>query len=267
MKQTGAEDFSAKELMIVAAAREIMDRDLVFIGLGVPLAAAYLALMTHAPRSKILLESGIVDSVPMGTPISIADPRLAYRCAKSCGGFYALSLLQRGYVDVSLLGGAEVDKYGNINSIVIGDYRRPKIRLPGSGGANDAASHSKRFVILIPHERRRFPEKVSFITSPGYISGPGDRRKAGLMRGGPSRVITNLAVLGFDKWSKMMKLESIHPGVSIKEIESNTGFKLIIPKKIRTTKPPTVEQLKVLRSKIDPDGFFSREHNLQNKSS
>jgi len=260
MKQTCAKDFTSKELMIVAAAREIMDKDLVFIGLGASLAAAYLALMTHAPRAKILVESGIVDSVPVGTPISIADPRLAYRCAKTCGGFYALSLLQRGYVDVSLLGGAEVDKYGNINSTVIGDYRSPNVRLPGSGGANDAASHSKRFVILIPHERRRFPEKVSFVTSPGYILGPHDRKKAGLMRGGPSRVITNLAVLGFHNRSKMMKLESIHPGVSIKEIEGNTGFKLGIPKKIQTTKPPTVEQLRLLRSKIDPDGFFMREH-------
>jgi len=127
--------------------------------------------------------------------MGIADPRLAYKCAKSCGLFYALSILQRGYVDISLLGGAEVDKYGNINSTVIGDYRRPTIRLPGSGGANDAASHSKRTVILVPHEKCRLPERVSFITSPGHIHGPNDRKEAGLERGGPSRVITDLALI------------------------------------------------------------------------
>jgi len=141
---------------------------------------------------------------------------------------------------------------GILNSTVIGDYRRPNIRLPGSGGANDAASHSKRIVILIPHEKRRLPEKVSFITSPGHIQGPDDRKEAGLKGGGPSRVITDLAVLGFHHKSKMMQLISLHPGVSVTEIKKNTGFELIIPKKVRTTEPPTVEQLKLLRSKIDP---------------
>lgn len=266
MKEEYAKDFTTKELMIVAAAREIVDQDVVFIGVGVSLAAAYLAKVTHAPRARILFESGIIDSIPIDTPIGIADPRLSYKCAKSCGLFYALSILQGGYVDVSLLGGAEVDKYGNINSTVIGDYRRPNIRLPGSGGANDAASHSKRTVILIPHKKRRLPERVSFITSPGHIHGPDDRKEAGLKGGGPSRVITDLAVLGFHHKSKMMQLESIHPGVSLTEIEKNTGFELIIPKKARTTEPPTVEQLKLLRSKIDLRGFYTKKCPASNRS-
>lgn len=257
MEEKYTESFTTKELMVVAAAREIADQDLVFIGVGISVAAAYLAKMTHAPGARILFESGIVDSVPIDTPISIADPRLSYKCAKSCGGFYALGCLQRGYVDVSLLGGAEVDKYGNINSTVIGDYRRPSIRLPGSGGANDAASHSRRIVILISHEKRRLPEEVSYITSPGYIHGPDDRKEAGLKGGGPSRVITDLAVLGFHHKSKMMQLESLHPGVSITEVKKNTGFDLIIPKEVRTTEPPTVEQLELLRSKVDRRGFFT----------
>jgi len=259
MEEKYAKNFTTKELMIVAAAREIEDQDVVFIGVGIQLAAAYLAKMTHAPRARIIFESGIIDSIPIDTPISIADPRLSYKCAKNCGGFYALSLLQRGYVDVSLLGGAEVDKYGNINSTVIGDYRRPSVRLPGSGGANDAASHSKRIVILIPHEKRRFPEKVSYITSPGYIHGPEGRKDAGLKGGGPSRVITDLAVLGFHHKSKMMQLESLHPGVSVTEMKKNTGFQLIIPKRVRTTEPPTAEQLKLLRSKIYRPGLYAKK--------
>jgi len=252
MGEKYAKDFTTKELMIVAAAREIADQDVVFVGVGLPLAAAYLAKVTHAPRAGILFESGIVDSTPIDTPIGIADPRLSHNCAKSCGLFYTLSLLQRGYVDISLLGGAEVDKYGNINSTVIGEYRNPTIRLPGSGGANDAASHSKRTVILIPHEKRRLPGKVSFITSPGYIQGPEDRKEAGIKGCGPCRVITDLAVLGFHHKTKMMQVESIHPNVSVAEIRKNTGFELVVSEKVRTTEPPTVEHLKLLRSKIDP---------------
>ncbi len=248
--EKAAENFTLKELMIVAAAREIMDQEIVFVGVGSPLLAAYLAKMTHAPRARILFESGIIDSIPIDSPIGIADPRLSYKCAKNCGLIYTLSLLQRGYIDISLLGGAEVDKYGNINSTVIGNYRRPKIRLPGSGGANDAASHSKRVVILIPHKESRLPEKISYITSPGYIYGPKNREDVGLKGGGPSRVITDLAVLGFHAKNKMMQLESIHPGVSLAEIKKHTGFKLIIPRKVRTTEPPTVEHLKLLRSKM-----------------
>jgi len=264
MREKYAKDFTPKELMIVAAAREIEDQDVVFVGVGLPLAAAYLAKITHAPRARILFESGIIDSIPMDTPIGIADPRLSNKCTKSCGLFYALSLLQKGYVDISLLGGAEVDKYGNINSTVIGNYRRPDIRLPGSGGGSDAASHSKRTVILIPHEKRRLPERVSFLTSPGYISGPGDREKAGLRGGGPSRVITDLAVLGFHHKTKMMQLESLHPGVPLSDVRRNTGFGLIIPKRPRVTRPPTSKQLRLLRSEIDHRGFYANKFGEQN---
>ncbi len=259
MEKKYVKDYSTKELMIVAAAREIVDQDVVFVGVGIQLAAAYLAKLTHAPKSRILFESGVVDSIPVGTPRGIADPRLSYRCAKSCGLFYVLGVLQRGYVDVSLLGGAEVDKYGNINSTVIGDYRRPNIRLPGSGGANDAASHSKRIVIMIPHEKRRFPEQVSFITSPGYLHGSDDRKQTGLNGGGPSKIITDLAVLRFHHQSKIMQIESVHPGVSLKQIKENTGFKLSIPEGGRMTEPPTFEQLKLLRSRIDRNGLYTKK--------
>jgi len=259
MHQRYASEFTANEQMIVAAARQIQDGDVVFVGVGLPLAAACLAKMSHAPKARIVFESGIVDSFPVGTPLGIADPRLSYRCAQSCGLFYALSILQRGYTDVSLLGAAEVDKYGNVNSTVIGDYRRPSIRLPGSGGANDAASHSKRVVILIPHEKRRLPEKVSFVTSPGYMHGPSDRKESGLKGGGPSRIITDLAVLRFHPESKIMQLESVHRDVSVSQVQQNTGFELMIPGEVPTTEPPTVEQLKLLRLKIDQHGVYTKK--------
>lgn len=249
MKDNYPKNFTNEEMMVVAAAREIVDKEVVFLGTGRPLVAGSLAKRTHAPRARMILETGIIDFIPLVNPVSISDPGLKYKAAKTSGVFYAVSLLQRGYVDIGLLGGAEVDKYGNLNSTVIGNYSKPKVRLPGSGGANDFASHAKRTVILMPHEKRRFPEKVSYITSPGFIDGPGGRKKAGLKAGGPSRVITDMAVLGFSHKSKEMQLESIHPGVSVKQIMQNTGFKLIIPKKICTTEPPTLRQLEVLRSR------------------
>jgi acyl CoA:acetate/3-ketoacid CoA transferase beta subunit len=241
------ENFSRKELMIVAAAREIVDRELVFLGLGLPKLAALLAKKTHAPRAVLSIEGGVIDINSFESLMSIGDPRIAFGCAKVCGTFYTLSLLQKGIVDLCLLGGAEVDKFGNINSTVIGNYKRPKTRFPGSGGANDLASHGKRTVIMIPHEKRRFPEKVSYITSPGFVDGPEGRKKAGLKWGGPSRVITDLAVLGFHSKTKTMQLESIHPGVAISEVLDNTGFDLLIPNKVPLTKPPTAKQLSILR--------------------
>jgi glutaconate CoA-transferase subunit B len=247
MEKDSVNKYNHREMMIVAAAREINDHDIVFIGVGAQLTAAYLAKLTHAPNAKILFESGIIDSNPVGMPIGIADPRLSFQCAKTTGIYYALSLLQRGYVDISFLGCAEVDKYGNLNSTVIGNYQKPSIRFPGSGGANDAASHSKKVVILVLHEKRRFPEKVSYVTSPGFIDGPLSREKAGLRGGGPIRVITNLGVLGFDQFSKKMRLESIHRGVTLSNIQENTGFNLILPEKIPLTKPPSPDQLNILR--------------------
>ena len=245
--QVKDENCSRKEMMIVASAREIADQELVYVGIGLPKLAAFLAKKTHAPRAILSIEAGVIDIISFGNPISLGDPKVAAGCAKCCGMFYTLSLLQKGYVDLCLLGGAEVDKFGNINSTVIGDYKKPKIRLPGSGGANDFASNSKRTVIMMPHEKRRFPEKVSYITSPGFIDGPAGRKKAGLKWGGPSRVITDLAVLGFHSETKTMQLESVHPGVSVSEVMDNTGFDLLIPDKVPLTKPPTAKQLRILR--------------------
>ena len=177
-------------------------------------------------------------------------------CAKTAGLYYALSLLQGGFVDLGFLGAAEIDQYGNINSTVIGDYDRPKVRLPGSGGANDIASLAKRVVAIVVHEKRKFPARCNYVTTPGFLSGPGAREKAGLRGAGPVRVISNLAILGFDDASKKMKIESIHPGTTLEEVQDNTGFDLVLPDKIPETPVPTVEELGLLRDVIDPEGIY-----------
>ena len=158
-----------------------------------------------------------------------------------------------GLIDYCFLGGAQIDKYGNLNSTVIGDFARPKVRFPGSGGANDLASLCWRTLVMTPHDKRRFVEKVDFITTPGYLTGPGAREESGLPPDtGPYKVITNLCVLGFDQETKQMKVESIHPGVTREDIINNTGFELLWDEDLKTSLPPTEEELRILREEVDP---------------
>jgi glutaconate CoA-transferase subunit B len=249
--------YSKEELMVVAASKEIKDNEVAIIGTGLPMIAAYLAKYTHAPGVTLFFESGIIDPKPKDLAIGVGDFCLLTDCAKSSGLYYSLSLLQRGYVDLGFLGAAEIDQYGNINSTFIGgEYKRPKMRLPGSGGANDIASLAKRVIVIVPHQKRKFPKKCQYITTPGFLDGPGAREKAGLRGHGPVRVITNLAVLGFDDDSRRMKLETIHPGVRLEEVIENTEFELIIPENVGKTALPTPADLKLLRENIDPDGFY-----------
>jgi acyl CoA:acetate/3-ketoacid CoA transferase beta subunit len=249
MPRTLKNQCTGKELMIIAAARQIKNKDIVFVGAGEHTkCAAYLAKNTHAPMANISFELGMIDTPSMNYIPSFGDPKLRQRSAKVCGTFYCLSLLQRGYVDIGLIGGAEVDKYGNVNSTVIGDYKKPKVRLPGSGGANDFASNLNRYLIMMPHGKRRIPERVSHITTPGFIDGSNARQKAGLRGSGPNLVVTDMAVFNFHPETKTMQLESIHPGYSVEDILANMGFEPIIPKEIPLTQPPTSKQLEILRS-------------------
>ncbi len=245
-----------QEIMAVAAARELRDREVAFIGTGLPMIAAYLAKFTHAPGLTLIFESGIVGARPRGLAIGVGDFKLVSHCQMATSLYYALGLLQGGRVDVGFLGAAEVDQYGNINSTAIGDYRRPKVRLPGSGGANDIASLAKRVILIVMHQRRKFVEKVQYLTTPGYLSGGDARERAGLLGGGPSRVITDLAILGFEPVSKRMQLESLHPGVTLDEVRKETGFELLVPSRFPATEPPTREQIRLLREKIDPEGEY-----------
>lgn len=247
--------FTTDEIMAIAASREIKNGEVCFIGTGLPMVAAYLAKYTHAPDAMLIFESGIIGAQPRHLATGVGDFTLLKNCIKASGLYYALGLLQRGLIDLGFLGAAEIDQYGNLNSTAIGDYGQPKVRLPGSGGANDIGSQAKRTVIIIPHERRKFPRKLHYLTTPGHLGGPGSREAAGLRPGGPTRVITDLAVLGFDGTSKRMKLESLHPGVSLQDVLDNTAFELVIPDEIPLTTVPTAEQVELLR-RIDPTGVY-----------
>ena len=251
-----AKDYTYLELMATAAAHQVKDHEVVFVGTGLPMLASMLALYSHAPNAVILYESGYIGCRNMDTARIIGDVRLMYNLAQVTTMMDVLGLLQTGRIDVGFLGGAQIDKYGNINATVIGDYHRPKVRLPGSGGAGDVATYARRILIITIHEKRRFPEKVDYITSVGWVDGPEGRERAGMHWGGPSKVITDLAIMGFAEKTKQMKLESLHPGKTVEEVQEKTGFELIVPEKIPTTEPPTVMETKILREKVDPTGFF-----------
>jgi glutaconate CoA-transferase subunit B len=190
-------------------------------------------------------------------PISVGDSRTFFRGVMASSMCEIMSACCRGLVDYAFLGGAQIDPYGNINSTCIGNHAKPKVRFPGSGGANDFASFCWKTLVLTVHNNRRFVEKVDFMTSPGYLTGPGAREEAGLPAGsGPHKIITNLAVLGFDEKTKRLRVESLHPGVTLEQVIENTGFELVIPDSIRETEEPTAERLRILREEVDPNSYI-----------
>jgi len=254
-----AGDFSFQELMVAAASRELRDHEVVFVGIGIPQLGALLAQRTHAPNLTLIYESGVVGTRPERLPLSIGDPTLVSGTYGIFNFYETFSmLLQRGFIDVGFVGGAQVDKFGNINSTVIGNYEKPKVRLPGSGGGCEIAGLSKRIVIITPHEKRRMVEKVDFVTSPGFLTGAEAREHAGLS-GGPSAVITTMGVLRFDEKSKEMYLASYHPGLFVDQVKQNTGWDLEVSPNVRETEPPTIEEVEILRKDLDPQGIFLKK--------
>jgi glutaconate CoA-transferase subunit B len=246
-------EYAPYELMAAAGTRELKDGEIVVVGLGLPVIATFLAQRTHAPNITILLELGVVDPEPIEVGVhGLSDPRIWYR-AKVHTNFASTlgAVLHKGLVDVGFLGGLEIDAYGNLNTTLLGDPTGKFRRFTGSGGGNDVASNAKRTVVLIRHEARKLNEAVSFITSPGYLRGDGERENRGL-RGGPSRVITDKAVFGFDPESKRMRLESIHPNTTLEDVLLNMSFKPIVPEVLPVTAPPTAEQVRLIREEIDP---------------
>jgi acyl CoA:acetate/3-ketoacid CoA transferase beta subunit len=250
-------EYTPFELMAVAGARELKDGEVVAVGLGLPVVASFLAKRTHAPNITILFELGVVDPEPVHQGVGLADPRVWYR-AKILSSFVDMlgTVLHKGRVDVGFLGGLETDAYGNLNTTLIGDPKGTFRHFVGSGGANDIASCAQRTIIIIRHEARKLNEAVSFVTSPGYLRGDGDREAAGL-RGGPNRVITDKAIFDFDPESKRMRLVSVHPGTTLEDILANLSFQPIVPGDLPTTEPPTAEQVRLIRHEIDPEGMYA----------
>ena len=251
-------DYNKMELMITLASRNLEDNSTVVVGTGAPCAAAMLSQKTVAPNLVIMFEAGGVGPQLPTMPISVGDSRTFYKGIMATSMAEIMEYCQMGMVDYTFLGGAQIDKFGNLNSTIIGDnYEKPKVRLPGSGGANDLASLAWNTMVMTPHDSKRFVEKVDFLTTPGYLSGKGKREEAGLPPGsGPYKVITDLCVLGYDENEKRMQVESIHPGVDKKQIEDNTGFELLWSDDLIDSKPPTKEELELLRNKVDPYGYI-----------
>jgi glutaconate CoA-transferase, subunit B len=248
-----APEYNMMELMISVASRYLEDGKTVAVGTGAPCAAAMLAQKMHSPNLVILFEAGGVAPMLPQMPISVGDSRTFYRAVMAAGMVEMMTALSRGQVDYSFLGGAQIDKYGNINSTCVGDYYKPKVRFPGSGGANDFASLCWRTMVMTVHSKTRFVEKCDFVTSPGFLTGAGAREAAGLPEGGgPHKIITDLAVMGFDEKTKSMMVESLNPGVDLDKVKAETGFELVIPAKIGQTEPPSEEELRVLREEVDP---------------
>jgi len=248
------DDYTKPELMACCGAREIKDNDVVLVGTGFPTMCANIARHTHAPNARLMQESGVFDAQPKRPALSVGDPCLNPGAAMIGTLLDIMGMfLQAGWVDVGFLSGSQVDKFGNINTTVIGDYNNPKSRLPGSGGANPMGSLAKRVLIIALHDTRRLAERVDFITTPGYIDGAGAREKCGLPPDtGPEVIITNKAVMRFDKATGEAYLATYHPDTSIDEVRENTPWDLKVADDVHETEPPTEEELRVLREVLDP---------------
>lgn len=249
--------YTANELMACQAARQLRDGEVAFVGIGLPNLACNLARRRHAPNLVLIYESGAVGAVPERLPISIGDPALVTGSLSVCSMFDIFSYyLQGGHIDVGFLQGSQIDRFGNLNTTVVGDYVRPSVRLPGSGGACEIASLAKRVLVITPQSKRSFPERVDFITSPGFVDGPGARLRLGLKGDGPAMVITDLGCYEFE--DEEMILTSLHPGHTLEEVKDNIGWDVRVSSRLKTTDAPTSEELRIIREELDPTHLYIR---------
>lgn len=249
--------WTPSEMMVATAARRIKNGDRILVGIGMPNLAANLAKRLHAPQSILIYEAGIIGANPSRLPLSIGDPCLVTGAQSVCSMFEVFSFyVQGGLIDVGFLGAAQIDRFGNLNTTVIGGYDDPKVRLPGSGGACEIASLAKKIILLVPHKKRRFVPKVDFITSPGFLQGRRQRNVLNLAGGGPEVTITDLGVLEFDEGGEMV-LATIHPGVEVEQIKENTGWDLKVSADLGVTEPPTQAEIELLHE-LDPTGLYLR---------
>lgn len=252
--------YSRAELMICVAARLFCDGTTAFIGTGIPMLASMLAMKTHAPNLVPIFEFGGVGAILDDLPRAVGEARTFHRAVAASGICDIMETAQRGFIDYGFLGGAQIDPYGNLNSTVIGRHGQPEVRLPGSGGGNDVGSLCWVTIAIMQHDRRRFVPEVDFITTPGYLSGPGAREEAGLPeRGGPINVVSTLGLMDFDRepgGTCRMRLVATHPGVSVEEVLENTAFDLPVADEVCVNEPPSGEELRLLREEIDPEGLY-----------
>lgn len=252
-----AQEYTPSELLICLSSRVMEDGTTAFIGTGIPMLAASLAQAMHAPNLVPVFEFGGTGAILEKLPLAVGDMRTYNKGIAASGICDIMETSQRGFIEFGFLGGAQIDRYGNLNSTQIGLYKSLKVRLPGSGGANDVGTACWRTIAIMIHDKKRFVEEIDFLTTPGYLTGPGAREEAGLPRGtGPYRVVTNLCTMGYDEESKEMKLLSLNPGITIEQVIENTGFDLHVADEIMHNAPPTEEELYILREKIDPDGLY-----------
>jgi glutaconate CoA-transferase subunit B len=248
--------YSPAELMIVNAARLLQDGDVVFVGVGQPNLACNLARRTHAPNLLMIYEAGVIGAQPARLPLSIGDPTLVSGSTAVCSMYDIFALyLQRGNIDVGFMGGAQIDRFGNINATVIGEYEHPKVRLPGSGGSKEIAAWANRCYIMTPHQKRRFPEKCDFTTSAGFLGGRAEREAARLRGSGPQAVVTDIGILEPDENGELI-LAALHPKKTVEEAKINTGWDLKISLNLRYTENPTAEELRILHQDLDPQGIY-----------
>jgi acyl CoA:acetate/3-ketoacid CoA transferase beta subunit len=255
---TAVKRYNPREFLAYTGAAALEDKTAVFVGTGLPMIAGMLAQKTHAPNLLIIFEAGGIGPQPPELPTSVGATLTSYNAIAASSMHDVMSMCQAGYVDFGFLGAAQIDIYGNLNTTCIGDHDHPKARLPGSGGANDIGSYTHRTITIIAGQSKRtFVNKLDYLTTPGYLDGPGAREKAGLAWGtGPYRVITQLGVYGFESKSKKMKLVAVHPGVTVEEILDNSSFDIIIPEKFATSPEPPEADLEALRTQVDPTGII-----------
>ncbi len=248
--------YTAAELMTINSARLLRDGDVVFVGVGLPNLACNLARRTHAPSLVMIYEAGVIGAQPARLPLSIGDPTLVSGALSVCSMYEIFTLyLQRGNIDVGFLGGAQIDRFGNINATVIGDYQQPEVRLPGSGGSMEIAAWANRCYIMTPHQKRRFPERVDFRTSAGFLNGRSEREAAKLRGQGPQTVVTNLGLLEPDEDGELT-LTALHPNVEVEQVRENTGWDLKVAPLLQVTDHPREDELEILRQELDPDGIY-----------
>jgi len=253
-------DYTPSEFMIAQSARALAGERIVFVGVGLPNIACNLAKRTVAPDLELVYESGVFGARPERLPLSIGDPTLVSGAKSVCSSAELFSLyLQAGRIEVAFLGAAQIDKFGNLNTTVIGDYAKPKVRLPGSGGACEIATHAQKVFMIARLSKRTFVETLDFYTSPGHLNGrEGERAALGIPGSGPQLIVTDMALFGFERESREMILTVLRPGVTVKDVQDQISWPVRVAPDIRDADPPTAEELRLIREELDPDGMYSK---------